>query len=425
MAAVLPQIDSAQRQPQRPIAVAQLNNDIRQLVRQCQHHQDTPRPSSIVMLENLQPCSESQKHNGPFRDVFEEHLRHQIPEELWTHEITCRLCRRILKAGGVEYVDLIDRIRGAFSLSSTVTRRFASSFHHSSALMSMSEFTEHEHEMVKQLRAEGEATATAILCTKAVTALPGTIADGKEVASLVLAGVSFKTAIVQIRQPNPNSAPKEHKHEVGDGSEDEDEDKDDSDDEEDKGHDDRDEDEDEDEDDDDDEEEEESDGEPPIGGEHALDHPRANKVKDTPIRKGSLWQPPPPTKSGRSKILATSTHLRFPTHTRMVAHTPQTAKSTIQPKEATSPSGLHGPARTAPGSPRPSADYTTQHKGAAGSSALYSPVRTAPHSPPPGANPTIRPKAATSSSGLPSLARPAPRSKRAGVRTMQPREAAG
>jgi hypothetical protein len=420
MAAVLPQIDSAQRQPQRPIAVAQLNNDIRQLVRQCQHHQDTLRPSSIVVLENLQPCSESQKHNGPFRDIFEEHLRHQIPEELWTHEITCRLCHRILKAGGVEYVDLIDRIRGAFSLSSTVTRRFASSFHHSSALMSMSEFTEHEHEMVKQLRAEGEATATAILCTKAVTALPGTIADGKEVASLVLAGVSFKAAIVQIRQPNPNSAPKEHQHEVGDGSEDEDVYEDDSD----EDHDDRDEDEDEN-DDDDEEEEEVSDGEPPIGGEHALDHPRANKVKDTPIRKGSLWQPPPPTKSGRSKILATSTHLRFPTHTRMVAHTPQTAKSTIQPKEATSPSGLHGPARTAPGFPLPSADYTTQRKGAAGSSALYSPVRTAPHSPPPGANPTIRPKAATSSSGLPSLARPTPRSKPAGVRTIQPREAAG
>jgi hypothetical protein len=115
--------------------------------------------------------------------------------------------------------------------------------------MSMSEFTEHEHEMVKQLRAEGEATATAILCTKAVTALPGTIADGKEVASLVLAGVSFKAAIVQIRQPNPNSAPKEHQHEVGDGSEDEDVYEDDSD----EDHDDR--DEDEDENDDDDEEE--------------------------------------------------------------------------------------------------------------------------------------------------------------------------
>jgi hypothetical protein len=82
MAAVLPQMDSAQRQPQRPLSVAQLNNDIRQLVRQCQHHQNTLRPSSIVMLENLQPRLESQKHNGPFRDVFEEHLRHRIPEDL-------------------------------------------------------------------------------------------------------------------------------------------------------------------------------------------------------------------------------------------------------------------------------------------------------------------------------------------------------
>jgi hypothetical protein len=164
--------------------------------------------------------------------------------------------------------------------------------------MSMSEFTEHKHEMVKQLRAEGEATATAILCTKAVTALPGTIADGKEVASLVLAGVSFKAAIVQIRQPNPNSAPKEHKHEVEDGSKDEDEDQDDSD----EDHDDRDGEEDENDDEEEEEEEEESDGEPPIGGEHALDHPRANKVKDCPIRKGPLWQPPPPTKSGRPKI---------------------------------------------------------------------------------------------------------------------------
>jgi len=183
-------MDPAQAAQPQPLDATQLNEDIRQLVRQCQHLQDTLRPSSIVILE---------KYTGLFSDTFKNHLEismFRLPADFWTHEISCRVCRRILKAGGVEYAERLDQMREEFTLDPIPT--------------------------VKQLRAEGEATATAILCTRAVTALPGTIADGKEVASLVIAGTSFEASIFQIRQRKSNSAAQEHRREDEDEGEAED-----------------------------------------------------------------------------------------------------------------------------------------------------------------------------------------------------------
>jgi hypothetical protein len=198
MAAVLPQMDSAQRQPP---AMAQLYEDIRQLVGQCQHIRDTLRPSSLVILKTLQPQLRSQDHIGLFGYILESHLRPPgapLPADFWTHETFCRLCRRILKAGGAEYVDHVDQIREEIDLTAAVPVPRPS--HPSSANMTMSDFTGLQHKRVKRFRAQGADRASAILCTKAIAALPGTYADGSEVALLVHKGFSFEAAIIQVRQ---------------------------------------------------------------------------------------------------------------------------------------------------------------------------------------------------------------------------------
>ena len=300
----------------------------------------------------------------------------------WTHETSRRLCGRILKAGGVDYVDYVDRIREQINNSAIAPVPRPS--RPSSAKMSTSGFTQHEFEMVKHLRAEGRDMATAILCTKAITALPGTMADVKEVASLVLKGVSFEAAIMQIRQRMPDGAPQGHELEVEDDSENEDEDEEDSDDEEDKDEDDEEEVEDDDDEEEEEEEEEaESDHESPIGCERALDHLQSHKDKDTPI-KPLVRQSPPPKNQGRPKDAASSSVLRGPAS--MVVHTPHTAKWTIQPRQAAGPPGFYVPARTAPRSLPPSVYSTIRLKAAVGPPGWYNPVRIAPFSSPPGAD---------------------------------------
>ena len=394
MKAVLPQMGSAQRQPP---AMAQLNSDIRQLVWQCQDQRDVLRPSSIVILENLQPHLESGQRIRLFRDIFKSHLQPPgapLLADFWTHETFCQLCRRILKAGGAEYVDYVDRIREKINMTAGAPVLRPS--YPSSANISMSGFTRPQQDMVKKFRAEGADRASAISHTTAIAALLGTTADGNEFASLMHTGISFEAAIIQIRQRMPDGAPQGHEHEVEDDSEDEDEDGDGGDEDGNKDEDDEDEDgdgevgegegegeeEEEPEDESDDEEEAESDDGSPIGGEHALDHPRSNNDKDTPIRKPPLWQTPPPTKPGRPKDAASSSVLRGPA--RMVVHTPHTANSTIQSKQVSNPPGLHDPARAALRILPHLANGTMQPKGATNSSGQPSPARIEPRYPPHG-----------------------------------------
>jgi len=65
--------------------MAHRDKEIRQLVNQCLHQQDTMRPSSVEILDHLNDL-ESKASAGLVLDHVQSHLG---------HETTCRLCRRL------------------------------------------------------------------------------------------------------------------------------------------------------------------------------------------------------------------------------------------------------------------------------------------------------------------------------------------
>jgi len=120
----------------------------------------------------------------------------RVREPFWRHETLCPLCRRLLKAGGVGYVNDFDCVRiercRNFMRNESVPAM--------PRTMETSGLSEDQIRLVLFLRANGTSKESAIVCARAKFALGGTIADGEEVARLVSRRVRFEQAVAQVRR---------------------------------------------------------------------------------------------------------------------------------------------------------------------------------------------------------------------------------
>lgn len=196
MDAVMPQVGFRANSP------SQGTSGIRNLITRCLQPQGTQRPTSVTIVDELRRVNVIRRQGSMVRDVASQHLSlpiAQLREPFWSHETFCKLCRRLLKAGGVGYVEEFDRVRTDRCQRLRRNERLPAT-PRSMGMIGLSRAQIHS---VQFLRADGEDKETAIICVRAIAALRGvdvTFADGKEVASRVSKGASFDQAVARVRQ---------------------------------------------------------------------------------------------------------------------------------------------------------------------------------------------------------------------------------
>ena len=159
------------------------------------------------------------------RDIAWKHLSPPLTDlrvPFWYHETSCTLCRRLLKAGGVEYVNDFDTVREYH------TRRLTQEgpLPGMPPLMDMSRLASSQISSVQFLRANGERRDVAVVCVRAQAALNGTEADGKDVAWRVLKGMSFEQAVALVRRKKLEEVQEDSEEDSDDNSEDDSEEED-------------------------------------------------------------------------------------------------------------------------------------------------------------------------------------------------------
>lgn len=172
---------------------------IRRLITRCLQREDTERPTSVMIVDNLKRMNVIPRQGSMIRDVAYLHLlppiaRMRVP--FWRHETLCHLCRRLLKAGGVGYVEDFDSVR-ADRCRNLKPNESLPAMPRSMGMTGLSRDQSHS---VQLLRANGESKETATICIWAMAALRGSIADGKEVAAHVFRGAGFQQAAALVHQ---------------------------------------------------------------------------------------------------------------------------------------------------------------------------------------------------------------------------------
>lgn len=172
-----------------------------------------------MIIDQLKRLNILQGRDSMILDSAYHHLSPPITrvrEPFWGHETYCPLCRRLLKAGGVSYVNDFDRVRiercGKPMLNESLPAMPDS--------MNTSGLSDEQMRLVQSERANGWSKDMAIVCARAKFALRGDDEDGEEVASLVSRGMRFEQAVAQVRQRMLEDAQDDSE----DGSEDEDSD---------------------------------------------------------------------------------------------------------------------------------------------------------------------------------------------------------
>lgn len=192
---------------------------INALIEQCSRSEDTQRPTSVMIIDGLKRLNILQGRDSMILDSAYHHLSPPIArlrEPFWGHETLCPLCRRLLKAGGVGYVNAFDRVR---------IERYRKPMPNESLpamprSMDTSGLSDEQIRLVLFERANGWSKDLAIVCARAKFALRGDVEDGEEVALLVSRGMRFEQAVVQVRQRIYEDAQDDSE----DGSEDDDSD---------------------------------------------------------------------------------------------------------------------------------------------------------------------------------------------------------
>lgn len=188
MRAVMPPLD-----PSWPIF------RIDELIGRCVAEKDSERPTSAILVDQLKHLNILPGSGPMIRDIAWKHLSPPptaVRVPFWCHETYCTLCRRLLKAGGVEYVNDFDTVREYHSRQLTQEGPLPGM----PPSMDMSRLASSQISSVQFLRANGERRDAAVVCVRAQAALNGTRADGKEVARRVLNGMSFEKAVALVRR---------------------------------------------------------------------------------------------------------------------------------------------------------------------------------------------------------------------------------
>ena len=161
------------------------------------------------------------------RDIAYKHLSPRFTSvrvPFWYHETFCPLCRRLLKAGGVGYVNDFDSVRG--NRIRGLTQEGSLPVPGMPPLIDMSRLASSQIDPVQLLRANGERKDAAVVCVRAQAALNGTEADGKDVAWRVLKGMSFEQAVALVRRKKLEEVQEDSEEDSDDNSEDDSEEED-------------------------------------------------------------------------------------------------------------------------------------------------------------------------------------------------------